>query len=92
MVSSDQVLFIILIVIIIASFIVGYFQYKKRIELLTYQAEKRGGEVIAKNLFSRTRLLLPYRGEKNRDIFGARQSLQPAKDRRADQIQHAALS
>ena len=64
MASNDQIVFIILIVIFIASFIIGYFQYKKRIELLTYQAEKRGGEVIAKNLFSRTRLLLPYRGEK----------------------------
>ncbi len=61
--SSDQVVFIFFIFILVVSLIFAYFQSKKRKELLTYQAEKRGGEVVSKGLLGRTKLILHYQGE-----------------------------
>ncbi len=61
--SSDWITLTFFLFVIVITLVIGIAQRKKREEMLTRQAEKRGGQVARPGLFRRTKLLLPYQGE-----------------------------
>jgi len=60
--NTDTFIIFIMLALIVLGLAIGLFQSKKRGEILTLEAEKRGGEFSKSSLFGRQELRLPFKG------------------------------